>query len=102
MTEHNSILAKIARQAIRQDKQTANQVRLHKDKNRFDLHPLVAKTVDVLRDPDLVWDPDFDFTRLPLADLLSAVGHLAIIEQELVALCEPIVSGDDDWQDGLL
>lgn len=96
-------LKKVYRMAVKQDKKVvkaiaANQKRL----GRFELHPVVAETIKVLENPNLVWDKDFDCTRLPLADLLRTVGHLPNIKYELLALCEPIVQGENEWQDGLL
>jgi hypothetical protein len=96
-------LKKAYRRAVKHDQRVANAIAANKKHlGRFEIHPVVAETIDVLTDPNLVWDKDFDQTRLPLADLLTSIGHLAIIEYELLALCEPIVQGDDDLRDGLL
>lgn len=94
---------KIYRQAVRNAQNLQKQIkRQRRYADRLALHPLVNETLDVLRDPNLEWDCDFEATRLPLADLLESIGHLAIITPELVALCEPLVLGDDDLRDGLL
>lgn len=94
---------RLYKQAVRNQRRLARQVKNQKRYlDRFALHPLVAETVDLLRNPELVWDADFDATRLPLADLLESVGHLAVIKSELVALCEPLILTDDDLRDGLL
>jgi hypothetical protein len=96
-------LKKVYRMAVKQDKKVAKAIAANQKRlGRFELHPVVAETIDLLENPDLVWDKDFDCTRLPLADLLRTVGHLPIIKYELLALCEPMVQGENEWRDGLL
>jgi len=96
-------LKTVYRRAVKHDQRVAKAIAANqKHLGRFEMHPVVAETIHVLTDPNLVWDKDFDQTRLPLADLLTSIGHLAIIEDELVALCGPLVQGDDDLRDGLL
>ena len=36
----------------------------------------IREAVALLRDDGLVWSPDFESIRLPLADLLEAIGRL--------------------------
>ena len=36
----------------------------------------IRESVALLRDDGLVWSPDFETIRLPLADLLEAIGRL--------------------------
>jgi hypothetical protein len=58
--------------------------------NRFD----VSVATKLLRDNNLVWSPDFDVIRLPLANLLESMASALEVAAELTSSIDSVVAND--------